>query len=369
MAVQSVVVIGGGVVGASAAYALARAGTDVTLVDAEYHGKATSAGAGIICPWTSHPGDLDWFRIAAVGAEHYAQLREQLAEDGEADFGYRQVGALQLTTDDELDAAFATVQQRTAGPTIAGTPEVLTGSAARALHPLLQHDGPVILVPGAARLDGRRLRAALWAAARKRGAKIVTGQARILASDTADGVEVDGTALTADAVIEASGVWAPQLLEPLGLRSPVTAVRGQIVHLQLPGAATGDWPMLLPRSVHYLLSFADRIVVGATRETGTGLDPRLTAGGLHEVLTEALKVAPGLADAGYLEARVGFRPVSPDDKPLLGAVPELPGLIIANGLGANGLTMGPYVGHLAAGLALAEGREPGIDLTPYDPFR
>jgi len=364
---MSVVVIGGGVVGASAAYQLAREGTDVTMVDAEYDGRATSAGAGIISPWSSREEDPDWYRVAAAGAEHYTQLRQHLHEDGETDLGYREVGALRLTTDDDVDAAFETVRRRAAASAIAGDVEVLEASAAAALHPLLRHTGPVIHVPGAARLDGRRLRAALWSGARRHGARIVTGRATIRSGDRVEGVEVDGEPIDADVVIDASGAWSPRLLEPLGLHSPVVPMRGQIVHLDLPGADTSSWPMLLPKSDHYLLSFDDRVVVGATREAGAGFDHRLTAAGLHEVLTEALKLAPGLADAGFLEARVGFRPVGPDIRPLLGTTPDLPGLVIANGLGASGLTMGPYVGSVAA--ALAAGRDPGIELAPYDPFR
>lgn len=364
---MSVVVIGGGVVGASAAYQLARDGIEVTLVDADHDGRATAAGAGIISPWTSREEDADWYRIAAAGAEYYAQLRAHLQQDGEADFGYRQVGALRLTTDDDLDAAFATVSHRAAGSAMAGEVQVLPGGEAQRLHPLLRHDGPVIHVPGAARLDGRQLRAALWSAARTLGATFVTGEATIHATDRVDGVVVGGDRIDADVVIDASGVWSPRLLEPLGLRSAVTPMRGQIVHLDLPGTDASEWPVLLPKSGHYLLSFDDRIVVGATREADAGFDYRLTAAGLHEVFSQALKIAPGLADAGFLEARIGFRPVGPDIKPLLGTTPDLPGLVIANGLGASGLTMGPYVGSVAA--ALATGRDPGIELAPYDPLR
>lgn len=364
---MSVVVIGGGVVGAAATYHLARKGVAVTLVDAEYTGRATSAGAGIISPWSSSEEDPDWFRVAAAGAEYYSGLRDRLAEDGEPEFGYRRVGSLRLTTEEDVDRLLGSARERAEGSELAGTIEVIDGSVAQELFPPLRHDGPVIRVPGAARLDGRQLRTALWSAARKRGAKIVVGQARLIAGDSVEGVAVDGETIGADVVIDASGVWSPQLLAPLGLRSPVTAVRGQIVHLGLPGADTGAWPMLLPPSSHYLLGFDDRVVVGATREPVTDFDHRLTAAGLHEVLREALKVAPGLAEAGFLEARVGFRPVGPDVKPLLGTTPDLPGLVIANGLGAHGLTMGPYVGSVAATLAV--GGDPGVDLSPYDPFR
>jgi D-amino-acid dehydrogenase len=109
------------------------------------------------------------------------------------------------------------------------------------------------------------------------------------------------------------------------------------------------------------------VVVGATREAGAGFDHRVTVAGQRQVLDAALTLAPGLADATVLETRVGFRPVTPDGFPLLGAVPGLDGLVVATGLGANGLTYGPLTGVLAADLALGE--QPPVDLTPFRPDR
>ena len=117
-----------------------------------------------------------------------------------------------------------------------------------------------------------------------------------------------------------------------------------------------------------MLAFdGSRVVAGATRETGAGFDYRVTPGGLAEILGQALAVAPGLADGTYLETRVGFRPIGPDIRPLLGPVPGVDGLVVATGLGASGLTMGPYAGAVAARAALGE--PDAIDLAPFDPLR
>jgi glycine/D-amino acid oxidase-like deaminating enzyme len=102
-------------------------------------------------------------------------------------------------------------------------------------------------------------------------------------------------------------------------------------------------------------------------DPATGFDYRTTAAGLAEVLREALEVAPGLADATVAETRIGFRPMSPDQRPLLGPVPGTDGLVVATGLGASGLTMGPHAGAIAARVAL--GLPPGADLSPFDPLR
>jgi D-amino-acid dehydrogenase len=85
------------------------------------------------------------------------------------------------------------------------------------------------------------------------------------------------------------------------------------------------------------------------------------------VLTNALSVAPGLSAGTHLETRVGLRPVGPDIRPLLGPVAGVEGLVVATGLGASGLTMGPLAGAVAARVAL--GLPPGFDLTPFDPLR
>ena len=115
---------------------------------------------------------------------------------------------------------------------------------------------------------------------------------------------------------------------------------------------------------HYIVSWAGgRVVAGATRETGSGFDPRITAAGVHEVLGEALRVAPGLAGAGMLETRVGLRPLSADGLPILGPVPGVAGAFVATGHGPSGLTLGPYSAALVTELVL--GHAPALDLTPF----
>ncbi|ONF72205.1 NAD(P)/FAD-dependent oxidoreductase [Amycolatopsis keratiniphila] len=363
-----VVVVGGGIVGAAAGYELARAGVDVVLVDSSAPGRATSAGAGIICPWSSKVDDPDWYRIAVAGAEYYEGLRSALAEDGETELGYRRVGSLSLVTEAESEEALRRVAARAEESPLAGEVELIDARRAREFFPPLAHDGPAIHIPGAARLDGRSVRDAMRRAAVRNGARIVDGTASIVADTAVRGVRAGEEFIGADAVIAAAGAWSPRLLEPVGVEVRVEPQRGQIVHLRLPGVDTAHWPVILPRSRHYLLAFDDsRIVVGATREDGTGFDHRVTAAGMAEVLAEALSVAPGLADATYVETRVGFRPAGPDLLPLLGTVPQVAGLVVANGLGASGLTMGPYVGSIAARLARAV--DPGLDLKPYHPLR
>jgi D-amino-acid dehydrogenase len=367
---MKVIVVGAGVLGASTAYHLARDGAAVTLVDRADEGRATSAGAGIVCPWGTRIEDPSAYTLLAGGARYYPHLVAALAEDGEQDLGYRQVGALFVPDDPaELNAAERRVRARAVDAPEAGRIERLSPSQAQALFPPLRKDLPALHVSGGARVNGRLLAAAMSRAAATRGAQVIEGSAElILRGSRAAGVRVDGQVIEADAVVVAAGAWASALLAPAGIQLAVAPQRGQIIHLRLPGTDTTHWPTLQPLSSHYLLAFDDcRVVIGATRELGSGFDYRLTAGGVAEVLNAGLAVAPGLAGWTLHEIRIGFRPLASDNRPMLGPLRGIDNLLIGNGLGASGLTMGPYCGALLARAAL--GRETEVAFADFDPLR
>jgi len=365
------VVIGAGVLGASTAYHLARTGAQVTVLDQQLDGRATAAGAGIICPWVSGVDDPVFYRLYTESARYYGDLVPALAEIGEHDLGFRRVGGMMVSASGvDLLHIERVVRGRQAAAPEMGAVSRLTPREARALFPPLHADLGAVHVAGGARVDGRRLGAALLRAARHHGAVVRDGEAALIAADgRVDGVRLGGERLAADQVVVTAGAWAPALLRELGIDLPIRPQRGQIVHLRLAGQATQDWPVILPLGAsHYLLAFDDqRVVAGATREADAGFGYRVTAAGLAEVLANALAVAPGLAEAEVIGTRVGFRPMGVEVRPLLGAARGVAGLVIGNGLGAAGLTIGPFAGRLLADVAL--GRSPELDVAPFDPLR
>jgi D-amino-acid dehydrogenase len=365
------IVVGSGIVGASCAYTASRLGAEVLLTDAALPGQATAAGAGIVCPWPSAQADDPvWYGFARASVRHYPGLVAELADLGETDLGYGQVGGLILVDSPRRQREISQQLARRAGAPEMGEVAALSAAEAREAFPPLRGDRAAVWIGGACRVDGRRLAQSLINAAAGKGTTIAASPGTLVCrSGRAIGVLLKGVLVEADAVVAATGAWTTAFLKPAGVTVEVAPQRGQIVHLSAEPADTSRWPVVLPdASSHYLLAFGgSRVVVGATRETGAGFDYRVTPGGLAEVIGEALAVAPGLAAARYLETRVGFRPVGPDRLPLLGPVPGVDGLVVATGLGATGLTMGPYAGAVAARAALGE--PPGIDLTPLNPLR
>lgn len=363
-------VVGAGILGASTAYHLALDGHSVTIVDAVHQGKATLAGAGIVCPWATKVEDSDWYPMYAEGARYYDELVSGLASRGETELGYRKVGALVVADErSDFDAAGERLAKRTADAPESGGFEELPAEKARGYFPPLRQDLQAFYIPGAARVDARLLANAMVRAAVNLGADYRSDLAAL--SLDAGRIAVrdgNGRKIDADAVIVTAGAWAARILEPLGLLHPVFPQRGQIVHLGLPGVDTSRWSVLLPMASHYLLAFDDsRVVVGASRENGAGFDYRVTAAGQHEVLTAGLHYAPGLATASLIETRIGFRPAAPTIRPILGGVPGIEGLFVGNGLGASGITVGPYAGRQLA--KLATGDRPEIDLESCAPTR
>ncbi len=365
-----VAVIGGGIVGASAAYHLARAGVETILVDRQDQGHATAAGAGIISPGASTRPPTAFFPLAQISATYYPELVASLAAIGEVDSRYEVVGELILArTDDEygdLPALAALMaERRAAGMPNIGEVTQIDDQTARELFPAL---GPVrgaLHVSGAARVDGDFMRRALLGGAHHYDTDVRHGDASLLVEgQRVTGIRVNDDLISTDAVIVASGAWTNALLAPLGVSVAVEPQRGQILHVTLPGTDTSRWPIIGGTGDQYMLTFGpDRVVSGATRETGSGFDVRMTVGGAKHILDHAMSVAPGLAQGTLLEIRVGLRPLSPDGLPYLGLVPGYDGLVLATGHGASGLMLGPWSGLAATQLALGE--PVSLDLAPF----
>jgi D-amino-acid dehydrogenase len=369
-----VVVIGGGLVGWSTAHRLARAGLGVAVVDRADPGQATAAGAGIISPGTTFRPLPAFYPLSKAAVAYYPTMLAELAEDGETNTGYEEVGCLFVARDEAEAAGLPEIlrimtERRDEGVANIGDLSIVDGTTARSLFPPLAEVPAAIHLAGAARVDGRLLRDSLRRAAEKRGAVAITGTAEpAIAGDRAVGVLLDGRLLPAGTVVIAGGAWSNDLGDLLGLDLPIEPQRGQIIHLDLPRTDTGRWPILQGFFEHYLLTFRpNRIVIGATRETGSGYDVRMTAGGVQWVLSEGLALAPGLATATIAEIRIGLRPMTPDGYPILGRAPGFANVYLCTGHGPSGLQLGPISG--AAVASMIHGAAPEIDLSAFGPER
>lgn len=366
------IVIGGGIVGMSAAYHAVAAGARTLLVDRGDAGKASLAGAGILAPETSSIESDDWYSLAIAAVDYYPQLVAQLKAQGITETGYAPTKSLIVAVSPDEDERFAKAQQlmqvrqQRFGRPAADQMYTVDTEAARQIFPPIADIRAGMGFQGAARIDAATLMRAMQQVAQQRHGLHIrrdTVERLIMQDDSITAVVISGERVTATAFLIAGGAWSPALASQLKLNLPIVPQRGQIAHLLLSGVDTRDWPVILAFHGHYMVPWPDnRMVVGATREF-VGYQPHTTAKGIHELLAEALRVAPGLADASIGEVKVGLRPSSPDLLPILGRVPSVENVYLATGHGASGLQLGPYSGKLVAELAL--GREPANPLHAF----
>lgn len=355
-----VAVLGGGIVGVSAALKCVRAGASVALIDAGFDGRASAAGAGIVSPvgLGGSEASREWSALVASAISHYGRILALLGDAGMTDVGFDRVGEIVVASREQdlprLDELFTRLEAFVKAGIPVGEVKRVGGDALAAAWPEFRRDLEGIYIENIARMDGRRMCAAIGNLAELEGARVVSGKAGIrLNGDRSVSLTVDDAPLRAAKVVLATGSWSQPLLDELGVRMSVEPVRGQIVHLGLEDKGTGRRPVINTFEGHYFLGFPDgRVVVGGTHEPGAGFEVRVTAGGVHSVLDKTLRIAPGLAAGRLLETRVGLRPRSRDGYPIVGRPRSTDNAVVATGLGAWGLTLGPMIGEIAAEQAL-----------------
>ena len=353
-----VLILGGGVIGLSVAWELAREGVTVELLERGRVGREASwAGAGMLPPGNLEAAATPLDRLRGLSHALWPRWSERLRAETGVDNGFLRPGTLHV----ELDAG----QGGACGPDDPVAPGVraerLTGEETRRLEPHLTPTvtGAVHLPDGGQVRNPRHVRA-LRLACEHAGVAILesTPAHRLrVRGGRLTGVDTPRGGRTAGTVIVCGGAWSAGLLEGIGVRVPIRPVRGQIVLLHSPAPPL---TRVVERGTRYLVPRADgRTLVGSVEEH-VGFEVRTTAAAVGGLIDFARGLVPVLADAEVERAWAGLRPGSPDGLPMLGPVPGVAGLFLAAGHHRNGLQMSPGTGHLIA--RLVTGRDPGLSL-------
>jgi D-amino-acid dehydrogenase len=409
----SILVVGGGVIGVTSAYYLARRGFPVTLVERHDLAAGSSYGnSGLVVPshvvplaapgvwrqglrWMLDPESPFYIRprldpelvrwllrfwaacradhveravpvLAALSFRSRALYRELAAPDG-FDFGYREDGALQVfRTAARWGAARHEADVlRAAGIGV----ELLDGPAAREQEPCLAPDVVGALsFPDDAHLVPDAFVTGLGALAEKLGVDIRrhtevlgfrTARRRVIAAETTRGD------LEAEQFVLAAGSWTPALARDLALSVPVQAAKGYSVTGRISGRGPVR-PLLLGEARVAVTPMRDTVRFGGTLELA-GLDLSVDRRRVAAIERAARAYLPGLGGLERLLVWRGLRPCTPDGLPILGRPAAWENLILATGHAMIGMSLGPVTGELVA--TLAAGESPPFDLAPLAPGR
>lgn len=353
------IVAGAGIVGLSAARALAREGRRVLLLDRGTPGaEASGAAAGMLAPQIEASASDPMLPLTLAGRDAYRPLVRDLAQAGhpvDLEFG----GIALVAFDDHR--AHELVDEVAAQRRMGLDTRWLDQAALRKHQPGI---GPAalgaLLAPGDGRVDQVALCDALFADGKREGVTferaVVTGIA--IAQGRVTGVRTAAGARDAAAVVLAAGSWSPEI-EGLPHRVPVEPVRGQM--------AAAPWPAGLPRTVlfgrgAYVVPRGGEAILGSTMEH-SGFDKHTTSAGLSHIREETEALLPALHHATWTRTWAGLRPVTPDMRPVIGIDPDVRGLVYATGHGRNGILLGPITGDIVRDLVVRG--ETRWDLTPY----
>ncbi len=352
------VVVGGGVIGLACAWRAVRDGLRVCVLERGEPGLgATHASAGILAPdLEAEPGAAALAALGRRSLELWPSFAAELEEATGADVGFERSGTLFVAFDrDELEG----VDWEHDVLTRMGLESSrLTARECRTLEPGL---APVcaggLLSPHEAQVDPRRVAAALVEAL---GGSVRAG-VEVAQVGPGGVVLADGSRVGGDRVLLAAGAWTGEgSLAPAPL--PVRPVKGQIVRLRGPRPSER---MIRSEHVYVVPRASGEVVVGATAEE-RGFDATVTAGAVLELLREAYRALPEIAELELAEITVGFRPGSPDNAPLLGEA-GADGVLVATGHFRNGVLLAPATAEAIA--ALLRG-EPVPDVAaPFAPGR
>ena len=372
------VIAGGGIIGASLAFELARRGESVLILDRQEPGREASwAAAGTISP----APDRESPAIAALGCESYRLYPEFVAAiEGAAGkpAGFHPNGAMELffDPDGEIERDRRLEEIRSHG--IAA--EAISLSEAQRREPAIGSAARAALwINDEAHLDPRVITHVALDAASKAGAEI-RGNAEVISvlieqgrchgvrvadaqNISAGGLEVrPGERIAARNVVIAAG-WRSGEIGGVEAYAPTIPVRGQMVAL---GHISGA-PRTILRSGHGYMAPRDdgRVVVGSTLESGAS-EKHTTPAGLRKILASATEMAPALAEASILEIWAGVRPDSPDHLPIIGPT-NIEGLFVATGHYRNGMLLAPATAkYLAEWIA---GKKVSGWFEPFSPLR
>jgi glycine oxidase len=348
------VVVGGGAIGLCCAWRITQRGARVVVLDrAEPPAGATRVAAGMLAPIGELAfGEPELLRMTLAAAERYPGFVAELEAASGMSTGYDRRGALHVALDRDEAAELRRVHdlQRSLG---LGA-EWLPPRRCRELEPgLTPSFNGGVHAPEEAAIDPRALTAALLAALAAEGVEVRGGVEvtdALLDGERIEGVcTASGEALRADTVILAAGAWSGAAAWlPERARPPVRPVKGQILELRAPGGEPPCERIVASERIYLVPRPDGRLIVGATTEE-RGFDATVTAGGVHELLREAYRLLPDVAEMELVESMAGLRPGTPDNLPLIGPG-ALEGLVLACGHYRNGILLAPLTGESVAEL-------------------
>jgi glycine oxidase len=364
---KHILVIGGGVIGLSAALECRHRGHEVTVLEANTcGGQASGAAAGMLAPYSEAGDEPDaLFQLCQLSLRRTPDWVQKVEEESGVSVGYRKNGSLQVVFH-EADAFLLESKRRWLREAGAEA-EVVSGNRLGQMEPGLGKGAVAALwCPEEAHIYSPDYVQALQSACRKAGVRIREQLGRLIWQEHQGDKRVEspvGEAFEGDEVVLAAGAWSCEWEQSLGIAVPVHPIRGQIC------AYTGvDAPRhLVFTSQGYLVAKPNGTLVCGASEDVAGFDTRVTERGIRRLESWNKDVWPALQGEQPFHRWAGLRPATQDGFPLIGRLTRHPEVILATGHYRNGILMSPITAEIIADLV--DEKSPALPLESYHPER
>ena len=367
------IVIGAGVIGSSVAYHLARLGAGKVLVlDRLQIGAGTSTqSSGIL---RTHYSVIENVELAKRSWAVFKDFAGYIGDD-EASAGLVKCGYMICAPEGpKLEPLRASL----AGQAGVGVEvRLLDRDAARELLPIAQFDDAALIgyEPEAGFADAYLVATGFARAARRQGVKIMEGvnvERLLLEGGRVVGVETNQGTFHSNTVISTQNIWAGEIEQWTGVPTPVNAERHAVLALAGPEAYSFKMPVfkdLGSPGMLYCRSYGGNQMLVSEGTVGEALaQPDNEQGDISmdyvvEVGSQVAERFPSFAEAGLASSWTGVYDVTPDWNPVLGRLPDVPGLVVGYGFSGHGFKLSPGVGLVLAQEALGLPTE--VSLAPY----
>lgn len=359
------VIIGGGVIGLSAAYELASDGLSVALIDnREFANEASAAGAGILSAANVDTATDPADRLQAVSRQLHADWHERLKQDSELDNGFWECGGVHLARSIGEASSLAGSRTQWTLEKIQHT-ELDTQRLGELLPGLFQPDSvkAAVLLPGDAQIDNRAHLECLLVACRNLGVDLFE-QVDLVDFELRDeqliSLRTTAGPFSAAEFCVASGAWSEAFLKKLDIQVSTLPVRGQMLAFKLPQRL---FDRIVTEGARYLVPRKDGwVIVGSTLEHA-GFSKELTPDGLKGLYDFANGLFTELDAASLKKRWAGLRPATFDGFPYIGRCSKISNLIVATGHFRVGLTTS--TGTAVIVKDIVKGTDPMFDITPF----
>ena len=340
-------IVGGGIIGMLTARELHLSGMSVALLErAETGSESTWAGGGIISPLYPWRYSDAVNRLAQWSQAGYSELAQALKEESGIDPEYVNNGLLILDMD-EAAQAIEWAEQYSVDLQKVSQAEITE------IEPALgEVPAEAFWLADVAQVRNPRLAASVKHSLKNLGVAVFE-QTEVTEfkqqQHQVTGVVTSRGEFTAPVVVVAGGAWTQQILSPLGAEINVRPVRGQMILFE---GDPGQVKRIVLSQNRYVIPRQDgRILVGSTLEE-VGFDKSTTEAAKQELIQEAVRIIPGLAECAVAHHWAGLRPGSEEGIPYICKHPEVSGLYINAGHYRNGVVLGPASARLMADIVL-----------------